>query len=209
MISQPHRETLTKFESIVMQHLPYLGRVARRIARPPIDPDDLVQDTLMRAWKYWGTFSPDSNCQAWLVRILTNVLKIHFAKTAGLRDSLPIDDLYRISLAGPPPPQSFDADQILEILSQPNRRLVTMIVIEGYSYAETALALGVPIGTVMSRLSRSRRKLARELVRRNGGASFGQDETQLSTKSSVSIRRASTRSRKTSGREKCPAGSKL
>jgi RNA polymerase sigma-70 factor (ECF subfamily) len=158
---------LARFEASVMPHLPYLGRVARRISRPPIDPDDLVQDTLMRAWKYWGTFSPDSNCQAWLVRILTNVLKIHFAKTAGLRESLPIDDLYRVALAGPPTTFSFDADQILDILPQPNRRLVTMIVIEGYSYAETARALGVPIGTIMSRLSRSRRKLARELIRRD------------------------------------------
>lgn len=166
MNSQPHLETLAQFEACVMPHLPYLGRVARRICRPPIDPDDLVQDTLMRAWKYWGTFSPDSNCQAWLVRILTNVLKIHFAKTAGLRDSLPIDDLYHIGLAGPPTSFSFDADQILDILPQPNRRLVTMIVIEGYSYAETARALGVPIGTIMSRLSRSRQKLARELIRR-------------------------------------------
>ncbi len=152
-----------------MPHLPYLERVARRLARPPIDPDDLVQDALMRAWKYWGTFSPDSNCRAWLVRILTNVLKIHFAKTAVLRESVPIDDLYRISLAGPPAPLSSEAEWILETLQQPNRRLVTMIVLEGYSYAETARALGVPIGTVMSRLSRSRRKLARELIRRNGG----------------------------------------
>lgn len=184
-----------------MPHLAYLGRVARRIARPPIDPDDLVQDTLMRAWKYWRTFSPDSNCQAWLVRILTNVLKIHFAKTAVLRESLSVDEPFRISLAGPPAQLSFDADQILEILPQPNRRLVTMIVIEGYSYAETALALGVPIGTVMSRLSRSRQKLARELNLRNGGAYFGTGEGQTSTNSRVSIRRPSTRTRRTSGRE--------
>lgn len=184
-----------------MPHLPYLDRVARRLARPPIDPEDLVQDTLMRAWKYWGTFSPESNCRAWLVRILTNVLKIHFAKTAGLRESLPIDDQYRISLAGPPAPLSFEADRILEILPQPNRRLVSMIVIEGYSYAETALALGVPIGTVMSRLSRSRRKLARELIRRDSGLEIPENDGQRAMNSSVSRRRPSTRIRRTSGRE--------
>lgn len=184
-----------------MPHLPYLERVARRIARPPIDPDDLVQDTLMRAWKYWGTFSPESNCRAWLVRILTNVLKIHFAKTAGLRESLPIDDWYRITLSNPPVPLSSDADRILEILPQPNRRLVAMIIIEGYSYAETALALGVPIGTVMSRLSRSRRRLARELVRRDGAPEATGPERQQSVNSSVSCRLPSTRRRKMSGRE--------
>lgn len=132
MAAQFHFEKLTNFEACVMPHLPYLGRVARRIARPPIDPDDLVQDTLMRAWKYWRTFSPESNCQAWLVRILKNVLKAHFAKKVILHEYQLIDDPYRLSLAGPPAQLSFETDQILEILPRPCRRLVSMIFIEGY-----------------------------------------------------------------------------
>lgn len=148
----------------MVPHLPYLARMAKRVARPPIDPDDLVQDTLTRAWKYWETFRPDSNCRAWLARILANVLKLHVVKTAEWRQILSIDDLNSVTLAGPPARFSFDTERILEVLAPCNRHVVALIVIEGYTYAETAVELGVPIGTVMSRFNRSRKKLARTLV---------------------------------------------
>jgi RNA polymerase sigma-70 factor (ECF subfamily) len=152
------------FETHILPQTPFLKKLARRLARPPLEPDDLVQDALLRAWKYWGTFRHDanSNCQAWLIRILTNVMRSHCAKSRR---------------AAPPPELSvhaphfaagrrsaFDVNEALGALSAPNRAVMKMVAIEGRSYAEVAVALGVPIGTVMSRLHRSRRKLAAEMA---------------------------------------------
>lgn len=170
------------FETHILPQMPFLKNLARRLARPPIEPDDLVQDALLRAWKYWGTFRHDanSNCQAWLIRILTNVMRSHCAKS---RRAAPPPELWvHAPRFAEGRRSAFDVNEALGALSAPNQAVMKMVAIEGRSYAETAAALGVPIGTVMSRLHRSRQKLESEI-------------------SNVSSRRKLTRSVSASGRE--------
>ena len=159
------------FEQMVADHLRVVYRTAVRLAGRTQDAEDLAQDTFLRAWRSRHTFQPDTNAKAWLLRILHNVNIDRFR--AGRRMASVMSELDRASsaFAMPDTPESLvlhdvmDAEvfEALRGLPERFRRCLILADLRGHSYAEIAKGLGVPPGTVMSRLFRARRRLQRSL----------------------------------------------
>ena len=145
----------------IITHIPHLRRYARALTGDQVAADDLVQDTLERAWKRMALWRPGSNIRAWLFTIMHN-LYVNQIKAAarGLRGNN--------EQAQPNLPLSPAQDDRLELrelinalqrLPHEQREVVLLIGLEQLSYGEAAKVIGVPIGTVMSRLSRGREQL--------------------------------------------------
>ena len=164
------------FERDALSHLDALYRTALRMSRSAPDAEDLVQETYIRAFRFRDQFRPGTNLKAWLFRILTNTFINEYRKRSGQPDLTALDDveentLYR-KMAGraapssSPEPEREALDKMvssevtaaLEELPEKFRSTV-LLDVEGFSYKEIAELLGIPIGTVMSRLHRGRKFL--------------------------------------------------
>ena len=123
--------------------------------------EDLVQETLLSAWRHFEQFEPGTNCRAWLFRILINVRNREFNKRRVLAEIVSIDD---VQLHDPEKiSASAEINSALNNLSSEHREILMLSVVEGFSIKEVAAILGVPAGTVMSRLSRARARLREAL----------------------------------------------
>ena len=149
-----------------MTHLDALVGVARRLTRNLSDAEDIVQETYMRAWKYFSSFEAGSNCKAWLFRIMFNVINLREGKKMKLaEDSLDDEDrthYEQSNVIAFDPVRQLEGRELMEatgLLSEEYRSVLWLIVVEDFSYKEAAEILSVPIGTVMSRLHRARRDL--------------------------------------------------
>jgi len=166
-----------QFEQMVEEHLNGLFGAALRLTRNRTNAEDLLQDTFLRAWRSFRTFRPGTNARAWLYRILMNAYIDNYRKATRepeVVDHDDVDEFYLYSKvqesdeyrrAGNPE-EAFlqtlmDADvkAALESLPEAFRAVVMLADIEGFSYKESAEILGIPIGTVMSRLHRGRKQL--------------------------------------------------
>lgn len=143
--------------------------------------DDLVQETYLRAWKYFDSFDPDTNCRAWLFSILRNVWIDRCRKTR-LEIPLPDDGRAAVepyydwegSLLGDELSQG--VERALAELPEEYRWAVLLADVEEFSYQEIAGIMHCPIGTVMSRINRGRRMLARLIrAQAEGSARTGQE----------------------------------
>ena len=150
-----------EFESTALVHAQSLLRFAMKMVRDRHRAEDLVQETLLSAWRHFHQFEPGTNCRAWLFRILINARNREFGKRQALAEVVSIDDV-----------QVHDSEKIsasaeirsaLGNLSSEHREILMLGVVEGFSIKELASILAVPVGTVMSRLSRARARL-RELL---------------------------------------------
>lgn len=162
------------FEREALPHLDTLYRVALRLGGDPSRADDLVQETMLKAFRAWSQYRPGTNARAWLLTILRNTFINEYRKQK--REPIPVDiDLvepYVARQAGPDadPEGTFfsrivDA-RVLEAvdgLPPEFREALVLSDMEGLSYAEVADALEVPLGTVKSRLFRARRLLQKQL----------------------------------------------
>jgi RNA polymerase sigma-70 factor (ECF subfamily) len=151
-----------------MEALPHLGalyRMARQLAGPD-GADDIVQETFLRAWKYFETFDSATNCRAWLFRILRNTWISHWRKS---RLELPLTETEAETIA---PYYDWEEEFLknelsagvkhaLSDLPADYRMAVLLADVEEFSYEEIARIMECPIGTVMSRLNRARRMLVR------------------------------------------------
>lgn len=148
----------------LMDHVPRLRRYARALINNRELADDLVQDTLERALRNAGQFQPDTDLRAWLFTIMHNVYVNQVRKASTRAVHVSVDDDVQeaeFAVAGNQS-QSLevrDLDYALQRLPDDQREVVLLVGLEEMSYADVALALGVPIGTVMSRLSRGRERL--------------------------------------------------
>ncbi len=156
------------FESEALPHLESLLRLAVRLSGERARAEDAVQETYLRAWRSFNTYQPETNCRAWLFRILLNVLK----KAAGKKKHDPLvaaEDVDTTSKVIPLFPQT-EGEGTQDIMAAVNhlapefRAVLWLVVVEGLSYKETAEALNIPMGTVMSRLYRARREIRRWLT---------------------------------------------
>lgn len=149
--------------------------LALRLTRNAADAEDLVQDTYVKALRFADRFAPGTNLKAWLFTILTNTFR-NRRRGAG-RDPVEIDsDLVDATAHAAPeatPEQLLlratldtDLQAALDSLPEAFRQAVWLRDVEEFSYAEIAEMLGVPIGTVMSRISRGRRLLHDRLAER-------------------------------------------
>src|SRR5688572_16223065 len=170
------REARTEFEAAALVHLDALYGAAYRLARNPRDAEDLVQDTLLRAYRFWETFEKDSNCKAWLLRILTNTFINEYQRKKRSREVIDAAAaeqdatdgvLHHVGADTQKSPErllldrsvSDDVQRALEALPDDFRTAVVLCDIEGLSYKEIAEIMECPVGTVMSRLFRGRRLL--------------------------------------------------
>lgn len=150
-----------EFESAALVHAQSLLRFALKMVRDLHRAEDLVQETLLSAWRHFEQFEPGTNCRAWLFRILINVRNREFNKRRVLAEIVSIDD---VQLHDPEKiSASAEINSALNNLSSEHREILMLSVVEGFSIKEVAAILGVPAGTVMSRLSRARARLREAL----------------------------------------------
>jgi len=142
----------------IAAHIPRLRRYARALAGDSHRADDLVQDTLERALSKFHLWRRGSDLRAWMFSIMHNV----FINQLRARRELALDEATEASLASAPqsdPLELRDLDAALRQLPAEQREVLLLVGLEQLSYAEVSQALGVPAGTVMSRLSRGRERL--------------------------------------------------
>lgn len=144
----------------VAPHIPRLRRYARALVGDRYRADDLVQDTLERALNKFHLWRPGSDLRAWLFAIMHNVF-INQLRSRGLETTSEFEEQFA-GVAAPPVTDRLELRDLESALSRlpPEQRAVLLLVaLEDMSYAEVADTLGVPIGTVMSRLARGRERL--------------------------------------------------
>ena len=165
-LSRRQRE---EFESHALVHLNTLVRAAVRLTGSREAAEDAVQETYLQAWKYWRTFQPGTNCRAWLFRILFNVIKkTHRAN----QEHIVVEEQDLANVLRFDPARQLEEIEVLEAfdrLAEDQRAVLLLIAVEEMSYKEAASALGVPVGTVMSRLNRARTRMRRILGRAKAG----------------------------------------
>jgi RNA polymerase sigma-70 factor (ECF subfamily) len=151
---------------LIVPYIPNLRRYARALAGDRHAADDLVQDTLERAVRKFHLWKP-GDLRAWLFSIMHNVF-VNQLKARKIRPEVEADE----TLAAPIPSATrsdvMDLERALAFLAPEQREVVLLVGLEEMTYAEVSKALGIPVGTVMSRLSRGRERL-RKLV--EGGPS--------------------------------------
>jgi RNA polymerase sigma-70 factor, ECF subfamily len=170
-----------RFEREVLPLLPNLYSAALRMTRNPADAEDLVQETYLRAYRGFSGFEEGTNLRAWMYRILTNTFINSYRKKQREPVTVQEDDLDewylfdRLGESGVEPSAEAevirgmpdeDVQRALEALPEGFRLAVLLADVEGFSYKEIAEILGIPIGTVMSRLHRGRRALEKALWER-------------------------------------------
>lgn len=152
-------------EAEIVACIPSLRRYARALVSDRDRADDLVQDTLERAWSRWAMWQRRGEVRAWLFGIMHN----QFIDRLRAQRSRPEDSAGDALPEQPQRPLQNDAlelrdlDRVLQRLPPEQREVLLLVAVEELSYQEVASAIGVPLGTVMSRLSRARARLQEEL----------------------------------------------
>jgi len=144
----------------IAEHIPRLRRYARALAGDQHAADDLVQDTLERAINKRHLWRPGSDLRAWLFAIMHNVFVNQLrSRQAHPEDALDDDALPAVAPTDGARLEVRDLQTALALLSPEQREVVLLVGLEQLTYAEASHALGIPIGTVMSRLFRGRERL--------------------------------------------------
>jgi RNA polymerase sigma-70 factor, ECF subfamily len=155
------------FEKAALPHLNELYRTAARLLGDGATAEDVVQETYLQAWKSFARFEPGTNCRAWLFKILINTIHHYRRGWFNLRRVKESEEILEHTAAGAAPvPERIAQREILHALGRlpaDYRAAVLLADVEEFSYKEVAGLLGVPIGTVMSRLSRGRKLLREQL----------------------------------------------
>lgn len=167
----PSEHRRDEFEQAAVPHFNELYRMAARVLGNPTDAGDIVQETFLQAWKSFDRFEAGTNCRAWLYKILFNVIRQSRRKAwrYNLRfvhddDERTIEETlgYEPLIGGHLDEKRVNA--AFEKLPDSYREAVLLVDVHELAYREAADALDVPIGTVMSRLSRGRALLRAELA---------------------------------------------
>lgn len=161
---KPNNEIIAVIEPLI----PPLRRYARALLRGRDDADDLVQDTLERALARWHQHRRSASARAWLFTILHNLAMDRLRRRARQGSTERIEDVTDARLTTPAT-QTAGIDQrdllsLIAKLPEDQQSVLLLIGVEDLSYAESAAVLDIPIGTIMSRLSRGRERLRRMLA---------------------------------------------
>jgi RNA polymerase sigma-70 factor (ECF subfamily) len=201
------REPLTEFERTTLPFLPDCYAFALSLTREAADAEDLVQETFLRAQRSFDQFEPGTHAKAWLFTILRR-LHIDRHRRARVRPSYqPEEEMETLAVARsteptselPPGIEPGDVLAALEEIPEAFRIAVRLRDIDGFPYREIGRVLGVPPGTVMSRLHRGRESLREVLVR--------QAERRLASRTPIEDRRSSAAAGKAPNRpEGTPRG---
>ena len=186
MTIESKTDTLAEFERVMLRYLPDITRYARSLTAQPSDADDLVQETYLDAWRGRGTFDASRDARRWLFSICRHAfIKRHrkshreiavgdgpelesYATAVGHAEALRDGSaaIMESSDVGPA------IAKAMETLSPPFREVVALVDMGDSDYAEAAATLGIPVGTVRSRLFRARRLLQEQLFEHARDAGF-------------------------------------
>lgn len=168
-----------RFEETALPHLDFLYSMAMKITRNEDDAHDLVQETALRAYRFFDKFEEGTNCKAWLYRIMKNTFINHYRQQRRRPNEVVVEsfeDLQEsptdsLAMEQADPEANFfnaslrqDVRRAYEKLPSEYREVLALAVAEGFSYKEVAAMVGCPIGTVMSRLHRARKIMQRHLL---------------------------------------------
>ena len=152
-----------EFEAVAVPHLNDLYRTAVRLVRDRTEAQDLVQQVYLQAWRAFHRFEPGTNCRAWLFKILINEVRHYRRRWFNARTVSEGNQSFEETLAFEPPvsDQLRDEDVLAALDEVPKefREVILLADVQEFSYKEIAEMLGIPVGTVMSRLSRGRKQL--------------------------------------------------
>jgi RNA polymerase sigma-70 factor (ECF subfamily) len=146
--------------------IPALRRYAIALLRDRQEADDLVHECLVRALDRLQTLRNDVEVRPWLFAILHNLHVSRVRRRQARGQPLSIDTVAEQALAAPPRQEEHlraqDVMRAVERLPEDHRAVLLLVTVEDLSYAEAARVLGIPVGTVMSRLARARERLRRD-----------------------------------------------
>lgn len=165
------------FESAALPHLNSIYRTAVGLLGDRNEAQDLTQDVYLNAWKSFHRFELGTNCRAWLFKILFSRLHHHRRKWYRLRLAKEGEEgLEEMLVYEPPVPQRLTDEDVLAAMDKvPEvfREVLLLSDVEEFTYKEIAATLGIPVGTVMSRLNRARRSLRALMVSLAQGYGIG------------------------------------
>src|ERR1700723_4311455 len=158
-------QTCTRFETLLLPLMKDAYNISRWLMKNQEDAEDMVQESYLRAYRFFGTFHEGTNCRAWFLRIVRNTCYT----ALGARDlkQVPLDsEADEVEDTSPLPPVSLAKKATVEAVREAIaalpidfRETVVLRELEGLSYKEISEVSGVPLGTVMSRLARGRHQL--------------------------------------------------
>ncbi len=171
----PNRER--QQESFEREALPYLDSLYRyglRLCGDPVQAEDLVQETMVKAFRSWERYAIGTNIRAWLFTIMRNTLISQYRRRRKHAESVDISEVDGFivfdAIYNPNPSERFfdrlvdeEVTGAIDSLSADYREIVVLADVEDLTYEEIAEVVGIPIGTVKSRLHRARRMLQRKL----------------------------------------------
>ena len=152
---------MTDYDRQIEQQIPRLRRYARALTGERSAADDLVQDTLERAWNKFHLWRRGSDLRAWLFTIMHNVF-VNQVRSRSRQNAESLDhEAYSVAVRETQSDalEIRDLDTALRRLPDEQREVLLLVGLEQLAYGEAARVLGIPIGTVMSRLSRGRARL--------------------------------------------------
>jgi RNA polymerase sigma-70 factor (ECF subfamily) len=164
-VAGDHKE---EFDRLAFAHFRELRRVALRVCEDRETAEDLVQETYLRAWRSFDKFERGTNCRAWLFRIFFYVRSEYNRSQARKPLVFSLDHVNESKLSSQThPPAEVVLEEIKQVfaeLPEVFRIAVLLSDVEGLRYREIAEVLNIPVGTVMSRLSRGRQMLRAKLA---------------------------------------------
>jgi RNA polymerase sigma-70 factor, ECF subfamily len=165
------------FRDLILGAIPSLRAFAISLTNDPVRADDLVQDTILRAWSNAERFESGTNINAWLFTILRNLFHSEYRKQR--REVEDADGSYAARLKTHPEQQAHldfdDFRSALSKLSADHREALLLVGAEGLSYEEAAAVCGVAVGTIKSRVNRARARFA-ELLNVQSESELGPDD---------------------------------
>jgi RNA polymerase sigma factor (sigma-70 family) len=160
-------QTRARFESLLLPLLTDAYNLARWLMKNPDDAEDMVQESYLRAFRFFGSFHEGANCRSWFLRIVRNTCYTALGSRNMKNKEVPLDsEADEVEDPTPLPPANLSKKATVEavreaIASLPVdfREAVVLRELEGLSYKDISEVTGVPLGTVMSRLARARHQL--------------------------------------------------
>lgn len=179
MVEQSRERLRNRYEREALVHLDALMRTARRMTKSESDAEDLVQETMLKAYRFFDKYEEGTNCKAWLFKIMTNIFINNYRSRSKAPEAVAVEDIDDGFLYGQlaknygvsnPEKEFFskifddDIKNAIKDLPEDFRIVVVLSFLEGFSYQEIAEITGLQIGTVKSRLHRGRKLLQKSLL---------------------------------------------